>query len=190
VPQIAPNTWKVALSFFWYREYLDGRVEQEFDLETGMIRQWGSETPANLKMVGWLPVTPDLAEKMKVCGEIGLSTTAPAMLIPVKPGDVPIIYKDCTVWDGFKVLCGACNSVFRSKGKPKVCPRCGAKPAWRCQKCGKLADAETCPDCKVTGRLVDPFMVRPEKWEEVEYFLGIRGKFCNRFNASRLITDY
>ena len=28
------------------------------------------------------------------------------------------------------------------------------------------------------------------KWEEVEYFLGIEGKFRNRFNTTRLTTEY
>lgn len=162
MPEIAPNCWKAALSFFWWREYRDGRQEQEFDLLTGQISPWGSKTPEGLSKVGWLPVTPSLAQKMASCGEYGVPTPAPAVIVPVSEGEEPIIYKEHTVWDGLQVHCKACGAVFRSRGSCSACVVCGE------------TTIET----------------QPSKWEETEYFLGIKGKFCDRFNGYRLITEH
>ena len=190
MPQIGPDLWKTALSFFWFRQFRDGRIEQEFDLDTGQIRPWGSKTPEGLKKVGWLPVDQELARKMRAYGEFGIPTQAPAVMIDVKPGEVPLIYKDATVWNGYQVRCKACNTVFKSIVEPKACPTCDAKPAWRCPKCTALSDTEICPHCQKKGRIIDPFEKRNMKWEEVEYFLGIEGKFRNRFNTTRLTTEH
>lgn len=190
MPEIGPNRWKAALSFFWWREYRDGRTEQEFDPLTGQISPWGPKTPEGLARVGWLPVTPDLAQKMKSYGEYGIPTQSLAVILPLARDEEPIIYKETTVWDGLQVHCKACGAVFRSKGKPSVCPVCDAKPAWRCKKCDQLQDIESCPSCGSPGHIINPFEIQPAKWEETEYFLGVMGKFCNRFNTSRLITEH
>ena len=190
MPEIAPNRWKAALSFFWWREYRDGRQEQEFDLLTGQISPWGPKTPEGLAKVGWLPVTPDLARKMGAYGEYGMPTQSQAVILPLADGEEPIIYKEVTVWEGSQFHCKACSAVFRSKGQTANCPVCGAKAAWRCPKCDLMWDTETCPDCNAQCRPVDPFERRPARWEETEYFLGVKGKFCNRFNTSRLITEH
>jgi len=189
-PEIAPNCWKAALSFFWWREYRDGRQEQEFDLLTGQISPWGPKTPDGLAKVGWLPVTPGLAQKMKSCGEYGIPTQSLAVILPLAEDEEPVIYKETTVWEGSQVHCKACDAVFRSRGPATHCPVCGAKTSWRCPKCGQLQDSEICPDCKVQGNPINPLESRPARWDETEYFIGVKGKFCNRFNTSRLITEH
>jgi len=188
MPQIGPDLWKTALAYYWWREHQDGRIEQEFDLETGQIRPWG-ETPADLKLAGWVPVTEDLARKMRAYGEFGIPTQSPSIIIQLKPGDELEIFKECTILDGYRVHCKACESVYRTfenHGDP--CPICGAKPAWRCPKCDKVADEETCPDCKVPGRIIDPLERSPDKWEDVVFFLGIKGRYCHKFNSQGLVT--
>ena len=190
MPQIRENLWKSALAFFWWREYEDGRQEQEYDPLTGQIMAWGPKTPDGLKRAGWLPVSADLAAKMKQQGEFGIPNAAPAVIIPVNPGEELIIYKEVTVWEGSRVHCKVCGAVFRSRGAAPACPSCGAKPAWRCSKCGELSETETCSKCQVPGQLINPFESWPEKWDEVEYFLGVKGKFVNRFTQARLITEH
>ncbi len=190
MPQIGPDLWKSANSFFWYREYRDGRIEREFDLLTGRINLWGSKTPEGLKAVGWLPVSLDLAQKMRAHGEFGIPTASPAIFTRVKQGEVPIIHKEVTVYQGQRVHCKACDAVFRSESHPTTCPVCGAAVSWKCPKCGKLLETDTCADCNRPGRPIDPFETTPDKWDEVEYFVGIQGKFVNRFTVSRLITEH
>ena len=180
----------MGLSFYWWREYQDGRIEQEFNLDTGKIMPWGSKTPDGLKKVAWMPVTPDLAQKMRSCGEFGIPTQAPSVELPVHPGEEPVVFKECTVWSGFNVHCKACGLAFKSKGLPQDCPECGAKPAWRCMKCTALSDTDICHVCNVPGRSINPFETSPVKWEEGEYFLGIKGKFVNHFNTTRMITEH
>lgn len=169
MPQIGPNLWKVALSFFWWRQYDDGRVEQEFDPLTGAIRPWG-ETPANLKRAGWLPVTAELARKMAAYGEYGTPTIAPSIIIDLKPGEELEIFKDCQVLMGHRIKCKACGAVFHSLGKPTSCPECEAEA------------------CAIDGREINPFLSVPDKWEEVVYNLGVKGLFCHKFNSSELVT--
>lgn len=190
MPQIGPDLWKVGLSFFWYREYQDGRIESEFDLDTGEIRLWGAEAPEGLKKVGWLPMTPDLAQKIKVWGEIGYPVQAQAVMITLHSGEVPIIFKDCSVITGLRVTCKVCGSQFQSMARPEVCPQCGAKPAWRCDTCGKLQESEICPDCQAISRKIMPFAMRSDAWEEVIYNLKILEKFHIRFNNHWLTVDH
>ena len=135
-------------------------------------------------------MTPGLAQKMKSCGEYGIPTQSLAIIIPLAEGEEPVIYKETTVWEGSQVHCKACDAVFRSTGPATHCPVCGAKTSWRCPKCGQLQDSEICPDCKVQGNPINPLESRPARWDETEYFLGVKGKFCNRFNTSRLITEH
>jgi predicted RNA-binding Zn-ribbon protein involved in translation (DUF1610 family) len=188
MPQIAPNVWKVAVSFFWWREYLDGRIEQEFNLETGQIRPWGSKTPDGLKRAGWLPITQDLAHKMRAFGEFGAPSPAPTMLIDLKPGDELQIFKECTVYN-VSYVCKACGCIVRESEKPKSCPNCGAAPTWKCDTCGKLPDINECPDCKRECRRIDPIKAEPIPWEDVIYFLGIKGKFMQKFNSRQSIIS-
>ncbi len=190
MPQIGPDLWKVGLEYFWYREYQDGRTEQEFDLETGQIRLWGPATPPGLKRVGWLPMTPDLAQKIQACGEIGYPTQAPSVLIDLKPGEELICFKDCTVIKGYQVICKACGFKYRTMGESGVCPSCGVTSGWKCDKCGHLGDSQVCPDCSTPGRLITPFRKRPDSWESVTYFLGIQGKFQIKFNSKGLVVEH
>jgi hypothetical protein len=182
MPQIAPNVWKTAVSFFWWREYLDGRIEQEFDLETGQIRYWGSKTPEGLKRAGWIPITPDLAQKMQAFGEFGTPTSAPDMLLDLQPGDELALFKECTVYK-VSYVCKACCQIIQDVQKPKSCPRCGAAPAWKCDTCGKLRQAKQCQSCLRECRLVDPIKAEMMPWEDVTYHLGIKGKFMQKFNS-------
>jgi len=190
MPRIGKDLWKVGLSFFWYREYQDGRIEQEFDLDTGQIRLWGSETPNDLKRVGWLPMTADLAQKIRAYGEIGIPTQAQSVLIDLKPREELSCFKDCTVLQGFRVTCKACGATYHALADPDICPRCGAKPAWRCEKCGQLQDTETCPNCNQISRAVTPFVKHPDAWEDVVYVLGINGRFLIKFNSNSLVVEH
>ena len=189
MPKIGPDLWKTALSFFWWREYADGRVEQEFDLETGQIRPWGS-TPDNLVRAGWIPVTPDLAQKMRAFGEFGTPTQSPQMIISLKPGDELQIFKDIDIKRGYQVHCKSCGATFRSFGLPAGCPYCGAAKSWRCEKCNKILAAPSCSDCKAPTRMIDPLEHAPAEWEEVVYNLGIKGVFEMRFNAIGLLARH
>jgi len=190
MPQIGPDIWKVALSYYWWRQYADGRIEQEFDLETGRIRPWDA-TPASLKKAGWVPVTVDLARKMQVYGEFGIPTQSPSIMVNLKPGDKLEIHKECTVLDGFRIHCKACGAFFRAFGdQDGHCRVCGAKSFYRCPQCDKLSDEETCPDCRVQGRMIDPLEKTRDKWEDVVYFLGIKGLFRHKFNSRGLVTEH
>jgi len=190
MPEIGPDLWKMALSFYWFREYGDGRVEMEFDLETGQIRPWGPKTPEGLIRAGWLPVSQDLAQKMKAYGEFGIPTQSPSIMVSPKPGDELEIFKDCSVLEGSRVSCKLCGSSFRAFGKLDSCPQCGAREGWRCPECGNITDTAVCPDCKKMGRPINPLESTPEKWEEVVYILGIKGIFRNRLNSRGLITEH
>lgn len=190
MPQIGPDLWKVALSYYWWRQYADGRIEQEFDLATGRIRPWGTK-PEGLKRAGWLPITPDLASKMQAHGEFGIPTQSPSIIVDLKPGEDLEIFKDCTVLDGYQVHCKACGAVYRSFGEPEDCCRiCGANPSWRCPKCDRLSDDETCPDCSLKGRIIDPLERTPDKWEDVVYILGIKGLYRLKFNSLGLVAEH
>lgn len=190
LPQIGPDLWKVALSFFWWRQYEDGRIEQEFDPETGQIRLWGT-TPKNLKRAGWLPVTPDLANKMREHNEFGIPTQSPSVIIELKPGDELEIFKDCSVLDGYRVHCKVCGAVYRTFGeRAEHCLNCGTKPAWRCPKCSKLTDNEICPDCNLAGQIINPLTRTPDKWEEVVYILGIKGLYRLKFNSQYMVAEH
>ena len=188
MPQIAPNVWKAAVSFFWWREYQDGRIEQEFDLSTGQIQLWGSKTPDGLKRAGWLPITPDLARKMRAYGEFGTPTHAPVMWVDLSPGDELIIFKEATVYN-VSYVCKACGQTIREYEKPKSCPNCGAAPSWKCDTCGKLPDVKECPDCKRECRRISPIGAESIPWEDVAYHLGIRGKFVQKFNNRQSIIS-
>lgn len=190
MPQIGPDTWKVALEFFWYREFEDGRIEQEFDLGSGQPRLWGPKTPPGLRRVGWLPMTSDLAGKIRSFGEIGRPTSAPSVLINLKPDEKLICLKDCAIIKGYRVFCKVCGAVFREFGGPEVCPTCGARAAWRCDNCRKLQDTEICPDCGRPGHRIIPFDSCPDAWEDVAYLLGIEGKFLLKFNSKGLIVEH
>lgn len=188
MPQISPNKWKCNLSFFWWRQYADGRIEQEFDQLTGQIRPWGSKTPADLKSAGWLPVTADLARKMQSCGEFGTPTHAPAMLVDLKQGDELVIFKESTVYK-ISYYCKACKSTIQQCEMPETCPMCGASAAWKCDKCGKLLDADRCSDCEQPCRLINPIVKQPISWEETIYCLGIKGKFTQKFTDKRSVIS-
>ncbi len=188
MPEIMSNLWKTSVSYFWVREYLDGRIETEFDLDTGQIRPWGPKTPEGLKRAGWLPVTQDLAKKMKDFGEFGIPTQSPSILVSLNPGDKLIIYKDCAVIQGFRGICKACGGAFRMFEESGSCPNCGARKSWRCPDCNKINDTIVCPDCKKTGKEINPLELAPDTWEEVMYVLGIEGVFCQRFNSQGMIT--
>lgn len=187
MPQIAPGTWKTGLSFFWWREFADGRIEQEFDLDTGQIRPWGG-TPPDLVKAGWIPVSPALAQKMKAFGEYGIPTVSPQILISLKPGEDLEIYKDAEVKRGLHVHCKACGANFRSFGSPEGCPFCGAQKSWRCSKCDQIRTTPTCSDCHAPSQMIDPLESSPAEWDEVIYNLGIKGKFKMRFNSLGLIA--
>ncbi|MDM7913150.1 MAG: hypothetical protein QUS09_08645, partial [Methanotrichaceae archaeon] len=70
------------------------------------------------------------------------------------------------------------------------CRICGVRPSWRCPKCDKLADEETCPDCNLTGRIIDPLERTPDKWEDIVYILGIRGLYRLKFNSRGLLVEH
>lgn len=189
MPQIAPNLWKVAAHFFWWREYLDGRIEREFDLETGQIRPWGSETPKGLRRAGWQPITSDLSKKMWLTSkEFGLISEAPAMLVDLKPEDELVIFKEATIYK-VSYTCKACGQIIQACEKPAACPRCGVAPAWKCDTCGKLQDTKHCPACKRECRRIDPIQPVPGPWEDVTYHLGIKGKFVQKFNCKQSIIS-
>lgn len=190
MPQIGPDLWKTALSFYWWREFADGRVEQEFDPDTGQIRPWGPDlSPAGIVKAGWLPVSEDLAKKMAAFGEFGTPAQSPSISVALKPGDGLEIFKDCQVLEGMRVHCKVCNATFRSFGVPDGCPLCGAQVSWRCPKCDKITTYR-CPSCNVLCRKIDPLETAPDKWEEVIYNLGIKGSFMMRFNSRGLLAQH
>jgi predicted RNA-binding Zn-ribbon protein involved in translation (DUF1610 family) len=260
LPQIAPDTWKVELTFFWCRQYLDGRLEYEFDLETGEKIPWGTTTPTDLLRVGWLPMTPDLAQKIAKFGEIGHPIKAQRVFIDVHPGEIVQAFRDCSIIKGNQYTCSHCGQSFVSPDHPPKCRVCGIEEVWTCQDCGKSSTRSTC-DCGTTDEhprikvgtptvlsslmkcskcngtfeaLVNA-MDTPKKcplcgaepsnvcekcqkvsekcfcycdgdkhdchlsnpiskvgfaWEDVVYFLGIKGKFMNKFNVDGLTTEY
>jgi len=188
VPQIAPNLWHTANEFSWCREYQDGRVEHEFDPLTGAPTPWGGKTPDGLRKVSWLPMTPELAVKIRTYGEFGRPTQAATVSAALKLGEEIICFKDCTVLSGYIVQCKACGAAYRSLGEPQTCPHCGVSNSWRCPTCNKLSDDALCSNCNVQCRELPAFIVRPGKWENVVYYLGIKGKFCMKFNGKGLVA--
>lgn len=161
MPQIAPGVWKSASSFFWFRLFDDGREEFEFDPRTGNPAEWGKETPSGIKRFGWLPMTPELADKIRDYDEIGYPVSAPPVAINVQPGEVPVIYKDPSVIKGLQITCSKCKTAIRAMAVPETCPRCGQS----------LETAE----------------VKGIMWDDVVYGIGIEGRYELKFNA-RYIT--
>lgn len=153
MPQIAPNTWKVAHSFYWFRKFADGRVEFEFNPEDGSPTKWGKTTPDGIVRCGWLPMTPDLAAKIRSYGEFGLPVSMAPLAIDIKPGEVLQRWRDCDVIHGLQVTCKNCGVKFRALKLPRVCPKCKAEAAW------------------------NPFHVVPAAWEDAVYALGIEGRY-------------
>jgi predicted RNA-binding Zn-ribbon protein involved in translation (DUF1610 family) len=110
------------------------------------------------------------------------------MQIELAPGDELIISKEVTVYK-VSYVCKACGQVIQEAEKPKSCPRCGATPAWKCDTCGTLPDADHCPECKRECRRINPIRGVSMPWEDVIYYLGIKGKFVQKFNSKQSIIQ-
>lgn len=190
MPEIAPNVWKMTHTFYWIREYHNGTIEREFDLDTGTIRKWGSKTPEGLKKIGWMPVTPDLAAKMLAFGEYGRASSMQSVKICLAPGDEPIIYQDKAVLHGMLYHCKVCGAEFNVFGKTDVCPACGATVMWRCPACGQLSDTEICLTCNMPGLRLTPFKKTPANFEDITYCLGIKNKFLIKFNEQGITVEH
>ncbi len=165
MPQIAPNTWKVAESFNWFRRYRDGMVEYHFDPEDGHVTKWGEDTPDGIVRCGWLPMTPDLAAKIRSHGEFGLPVSVPPVSIDIKPGEVLELWRDCEVIHGIEVTCKACGVKFRAVELPKVCPKCKAEADWK------------------------PFTFVPAAWESAVYAIGIEGRYLLKMTPHGITVE-
>jgi len=189
MPQIAPDTWRVGYEFSWYREYQDGRIEYQFDPGTGQQMCWGQETPKGLERVGWLPMTPDLAAKIRSSGETGYPVHAFPVAIKVNPGDRLICARDCTILDGSLITCKVCGFEFRTLDQPNICPDCGTEVARRCE--GALKTVRECEGCtkQCSAEVVSPFIARPDRREDAVYILGIEGRYEQKFNSRGMITE-
>lgn len=186
MPQIAPDTWKPALEYYWFRVHQDGTIDYEFDLDTGQIHEWGAETPKDLKRAGWLPMTEDLAQKIRVCGEIGKPTASMPVAVNLKPGEELVLFRNNRVINGVHIRCRACQLSFNSMAVPDACPNCDVVPGRRCGR--EVKTAEDCKDCKkpCDAPLISPFVVQPHKFDETHCILGIKGKFQMKFNSTGL----
>ncbi len=185
--------FKLSVEYFWYRVFDDGRVETEFDLDTGQPTKWGLATPPGLEEVGWRPMTPELLQKIIAFQEFGVvSNRASPVTIKVSPDDDVIIARDGMIIKGALVKCKSCQYVFRSPKQPEICPACGIVPKWKCDTCNELydtvAESQKCELCGSTCRVILPFFLTQHAWEEVTYLLGIRGKYLNKFTSNGLIT--
>lgn len=236
MPQIAPNTWKVAEAFYWFRKFADGRVEYQYDPDDGHPTKWDDTKlipwghyrldlkcgrQAEFAMValdeldrvefqivgeidrfgsivsaidakfgsdwlryyvrplteddisdlvrvvrfGWLPMTPDLAAKIRAYGEIGAPVSVPPVSIEVRPGEVPIKYRDCEVIHGLLVTCKGCGFKFRALKTPETCPKCKAEAKWK------------------------PFNVAPAAWEDAVYAIGIEGRYLVKITPHGIIVE-
>lgn len=157
----------LGIEYTWYRRLSDGRVEFEFDPETGEERLWG-ETPTNITEVGWIPMNPDLAQKMAVHGNTGVPITSLVMAIKVKPGEEPIVFRDRELRRGAHVTCKICNKSFLSTEPPKACVFCEAEPEE-----GKNS----------------PFILQQAEWEQAVYEIGVKGRFVQRFNSQVSVSQ-
>jgi len=167
MPQIAPGVHKVASSFYWFRKFDDGRVEYQFDPIDGHQTLWGETTPAGIVRAGWLPMTSDLAGKIRAYNEFGSPVSVPPLAIDVGPDDVLQLYRECDVVHGLHVTCRGCGVFFRAMTVPDSCPRCKAESAWE----------------------PSPFQVKPMVWEDATYFLGIEGRFLVKLHPSCITVE-
>lgn len=116
------------------------------------------------------------------------------MMVGLRPGDELVIFKESTICK-VSYVCKACGHVAREYEKPKSCPRCGVAPAWKCDSCGKLHEVTedvrlfSCTECGKQCRKIKPIEGRPIPWEDVWYFVGIKGKFLQKFNSRRSIIS-
>ena len=155
----------LGIEFTWYRKFSDGRIEYEFDPETGEPTKWGVETPPNITEAGWLPMTPTLASRIT---ERGVPVIAPAITVRLKPGEVPVVFRDRTHRNGAHVTCKICKKAFLSPEPPTKCPFCGAEP--------------------IEGK-ASPFILQQAEWDEAIYEIGVEGKFSQKFNSRMSITE-
>jgi len=162
MPMIGEDLWKLGLEFYWFREYQDGRTEQEFDSITGKIVLWGQKVPEGLKRAGWLPMSEELAKKIAVHGETGYPVGSDPVIIDLAPDDKLLISKDCAVQYGYKIHCKSCNHEYISLGLPVDCPRCGVSPNWKCSGCNQIQDHILCPTCGKEWKRITP---EPPTWK-------------------------
>lgn len=172
MPRIDKDTWKAGHEYYWFREYSDGHTEYQFDPETGQETLWGPKTPEGLVKAGWIPINPDIARKIAAYGEFGYPIQDKPHIVNLSQGDEIIMFRECTIVRGSQVTCKLCGQVFLAMGEPGECARCGAVPV-------VLDD----------GITSDPFSKRPASWEEVNYHIGVKGKFELRFNCNQLVVQ-
>jgi hypothetical protein len=158
---------KAKAEFFWYRVFEDGRIEHEFDLESGAPVMWGKETPPGIKEVGWLPMTADLSAKIAAYGESGQPTRAPPVTCKLHPGEVPIVYRDRMIIRGAHCTCKICGNVFVATAPPKECIFCHAEPT------------ET----------ASPLTIQQASWWVQSYVLGIKDRFVQTFDSHGIVTE-
>lgn len=189
MPRIDNGNWKLALEYVWLRRFKDGRVETEFDFDTGKPTLWGEITPDGIVEVSWIPMTQDLAQKISDFGEFGRPTIGPVVTINPRDGEKIVCYREGTIYTGAKVTCKACGFVYLSTEPPSACPKCQATFGMKCRKCDKIADADVCDQCGETCEQISPFDIIPVQWEQATYALGIEGRFLNKFTPLQVITE-
>jgi hypothetical protein len=159
---------KLPVEFTWYRKYRDGRVEFEFDPQTGAATMWGKEAPDGLIEFGWMPMTISLARLIAAYGEVGVPNDCQLVSVKLRPGEIPVIYRDRQSAKGALVECKCCQGVFRTTKPPVKCPFCEVTP--------ESGDP-------------DPFKKQQAAWEEATYVIGISGRFTQTFNRAGMVTE-
>ena len=152
----------LGLEFTWYRKFSDGRIEFEFDPETGKPTLWGAETPLGVIEAGWMPMTPPLAGKISPEeGCFGIPARAQIVAVRPKPGEELILDRERKHQTGAHATCEKCGKSFLSSTPPVGCIFCG------------------------DGRL----SLKQAEWETAIYEIGIKGRFMQKFNSMTSITE-
>jgi hypothetical protein len=161
---------------YWLKILPDGSGRPEFEPDTGKYHNWRDYT-GPVKKVLLVPVTPDLAQKIKSTGDLAEPSSLPILEYDVEP-----VRELIDIWDADNLgtplpsaiyfrrdgrlqyilhyFCSSCRLQFDLDKGSLICPRCQAKNEWYCGKCESIVDrpivffdgVQRCPVCEIKGK--------------------------------------
>jgi hypothetical protein len=141
--------------YFWTRHFENGISESQFDKLTGKEILWGNPTNKIVR-IDFTPFDNNLSEMVIRNGVSALPSNLPVHSVEIPDGEC-YAFKRRITQGGDRMSCSICGIVFEHKkvGEDAVCPQCGTKNEWFCDKCQAFKDTQirtsrgevNCPDC-------------------------------------------
>jgi len=141
----------------WVRHFSDGTVEYQYNRDTAQELLWGNPSKPITK-VGYVPFSNDLSQKLQSKGINAIASNLPPHFVTSEDqSDKIYAYRARSTSTGDRMKCSICGFTWSHTGKGfAVCPQCGCKDDWYCDKCKDFKDNQVrnkrgevnCPDCK------------------------------------------